>query len=1280
MMNRFFKLALLVVVVLAAAAALAQSSVTAELRVMVKDPKGLAIRDATVTAHNEARNIERVVTANADGAYQFVALPPGQYTITISAPGFAKLQAKDVTITIGQRAELPVAMRLAAVEQVIDVTTEPELIETQRSAPTTTIDEVRINELPINGRNYINFALTDSKLARDTAPSIGAAPTSGLNVGGQRARANLVNVDGTDAVDNSTNGIRSTVSQEAVQEFQIITDGFNAEYGRASGGVVNIITKAGTNAFHGSAFGYLRNRHIQGVNHFSTITDPAYTRYQTGFTLGGPIKKDRTFYFLSYETTRRNESGYSSIGANNFDLVSYDTSALAPLLQGANFGTVLLAKNANIDQPAFINQLAGAMQAIQANPAIPLAVKTGTLTQLGTLLGGYLIAAGGSAGIAVNGALPSPIMAGAILNRYTGAAYLPQGPYTSTSVGGGCSPAAQGGGAIPCLSVFPNSGYILPASWVPLKSLVGNFPVHEGTSLWSLRLDHRLTNAQSLMLRAGFSPSTVTGIQVQAQGPQSIGLNAWSRTSEQQYRDFSIMGQHEWTIGTSKVNELRFQYARRGLKYSYASSVDANGRPTGSFTAVNLAGYAYFGREPFSPVNRTEERYQFTDNFSLMHGRHTFKWGGDFNYLPLKADFMVNFGGVYNIGGWSASTLLGISAVDLSALGMSSIPVPNFTPVQGYGLGMPSYSVQGIGNPHDAFSNKVLGAYIQDTWRMRPNLTVNYGVRYDVEFTPTFKAINAMSQAAQDVMGITQGIPQDLNNIAPRLGIAWDPWNNGKTVIRANAGMFYDHPLLALAFDSDVADMAQAPQLSLGPGAPGFTAGPTAVQTCLNVTNIFQGLATQCLPAAFNYLPNEQRFNPAPNAPSIWVGEQFLSAGVPLNVLPFGFPVAKNFVYAYAEQASLGIEHDLGHNFAVGIEYNFNGGRHLNRPVDVNQTHPELLIKNWSNAVADPAIPAAQKAKWVDPRLVDACGMGPNGPYVPAAVTNMFRPSGVNPSLTPYVPALCMGLVNQVEQAYGLGVSVPVPFSFLPTNFSNGSSVYHGMTATFRKRMSNHYEFLTSYTWSHAIDDSTDLQSPLSPQDSYRLRDERSNSTFDQRHRFVFSAVFQSGKVSGGHGFAGKLLSNWSFAPILDVASGRPFNIQSDRDTNFDQSATDRPFAASGPGTNSCGDSAVASRFSPTGWLIPVCFVPGPAGMGNGVYDGNIGRNTGVRPWTVFGDLRLSRHIPFTERVNLDAMVDVFNVANRYNVADVNTFWYGAGKPVSAFDPRQFQFALKLTW
>src|SRR5213594_4891600 len=319
-MNLRKTVSLAISLLLLSTVALAQGSATGDLHVIVKDPNGGMVTNATVAAREEAKGLERSTNVNAQGEYRIVALPPGNYTVTVDAPGFAKTTAEHVSITVGQMAELPVALTIAGGREVVEVNSQAALVETTRTSTTDTIGQRRIDNLPINGRNYINFALTDSQVVRDNAPNTGAAPTSGLNMSGQRGRSNLVNVDGADATDNSINGVRSTVSQEAVQEFQIITNNYEPEYGRASGGVVNIVTRSGGNAFHGDVFGYLRNRAFQAVNPFSTVKDPAYTRVQAGAAIGGALRKDKTFYYFSYEVSRRHETGFSSIGANNFDL------------------------------------------------------------------------------------------------------------------------------------------------------------------------------------------------------------------------------------------------------------------------------------------------------------------------------------------------------------------------------------------------------------------------------------------------------------------------------------------------------------------------------------------------------------------------------------------------------------------------------------------------------------------------------------------------------------------------------------------------------------------------------------------------------------------------------------------------------------------------------------------------------------------------------------------------------------------------------------------------
>jgi hypothetical protein len=261
-----------------------------------------------------------------------------------------------------------------------------------------------------------------------------------------------------------------------------------------------------------------------------------------------------------------------------------------------------------------------------------------------------------------------------------------------------------------------------------------------------------------------------------------------------------------------------------------------------------------------------------------------------------------------------------------------------------------------------------------------------------------------------------------------------------------------------------------------------------------------------------------------------------------------------------------------------------------------------------------------------------------------------------------------------------------VPFGDMDANYSNGSSVYHGFSANLRKRFGNHYEFLASYTWSHAIDDSTDLQSTLTPQDSYYPALDRSNSLFDQRHRFVFSGVYQTGKL-GGSGFARKFLSDWTFAPIIEVASGRPFNIITSGGDNLQLSSlTSRPnIAAAGSPTNNCGYPIVPSKFSSTGFFQEPCFADltvGQLASPNALLalDGNLGRNAAVTPWTLFDDLRVSKRIYFGERFNMELIADMFNIANKYNVAAVSPLFSNAGQATAAYDPRQFQFALKFYW
>jgi hypothetical protein len=1249
-MNFTSKIAVaLVLTLISTAMTFGQGSASGDLHVTVRDEKGAVVTNAVVTAREQAKAFERSTTLNTEGEYRLVSLPPGLYTVTIEAPGFSKAEAKDQVVTVGQMKDLPIILNISGVATVVTVSSEADLVETTRSSATDTIDQRRIDNLPINGRNYINFAQTDSQVVRDNAPNTGAAPTSGLNFGGQRARSNLVNVDGADATDNSTNGVRSTVSQEAVQEFQIITNGYAAEYGRASGGVVNIITRSGSNDFHGDVFGFLRNRNFQAVNPFAVCLtppcpNPAYTRVQGGTAFGGPIKKDKTYYYFSYETTRRHETGFSSIGQNNFGLIPFNTQ-----LVGLPFGSLQLTP----DQIGFLT-----------NPTVLALEQASSAVAAG--VGKYAVLAGASSGQAVQAAWPTQMvqaLTGGALSSWTG---FP----TSCAPPGPCVPT--------------------PASYQTLASQIGNFPVFEGTSLYSLRLDHNVSNNNRLMFRANVSPSTVTGIEVGGQS-QPFGQNAYSRTSQQTYRDVAGTVQDTWTLGNNKVNEFRFQYARRGLSYFYNTAI-----PGGADPAVNIPGFAYFGREPYSYIQRTEQRYQFTDNFSWAIGAHDTKFGADFNYLPLKAIFTVNYGGVYDFGSFTASNL-GFADLPNPADPTHPIKFPDLSPVQSYGAGLPGDFIQGLGSPSDSFTNKPLGLFWQDSWRVRSNVTLNLGVRYDVEFPPKFKAPQGLALPAYNLLGLQKGIQTDKNNFQPRIGLAYDPKGDGKTVIRASYGMFYDHPLLGLYFLGDASDGSSSGQLAFV--GTSLCSGVDGDPTNLNGFTIFQGSLNQpgCTASPFplananlGYLPNQQQFQALNFPQSVLLNQNYLnlnlanqpqSTFLPLGFQPFGYPQAKNFVYAYSQQAHFAIERDLGGGFALTLAYNFNGGRHLNRPINANTVRGDLLTSNFFAARA-----AGQNA--ASPFTVSGCGPG----YVDAALVNFFRPGGLNPSIAvghylqgdgacvqqaltllggiPGFNAKC----NPIPGAAGIDYTNCVPFGDMDANYSNGSSIYHGFSANLRKRFSRHYEFLASYTFSHSIDDSTDLQSTLTPQDSYYPGLDRSNSLFDQRHRFVFSGVYQTGKL-GGTGFTGKVLSDWTFAPVVEVASGRPFNVITGNQDNLQLSSlTSRPNTFVNP---ACG-AGVSSKYSPTGIFQESCLL-----NFNGTLlslDGNFGRNAAVAPWTVFDDLRVAKRINFGERINMDLIVDMFNIANKFNVSAVSPLFTNAGTPTAAYDPRQFQFAIKINW
>lgn len=1250
--------------VLAAGVAYGQAQANAaDLKGYVRDPSGAVVVGATVTARNPATNFSRTVTTNDEGYYQLVSLPPGDYEVTVEAPNYKKAVVPEYKLTVGASADLDVALELGQITEIVNISSEDQpVVETTRTTVANTIEQERIENLPINQRDYLGFSTTISTVNRGNDRPIGPAPSSGLNIGGQRGRSTLVQVDGADNTDNSVNAARSTVSQEAVLEFQVATNSYAAEFGRATGGIINVVTKGGTNEFRGNIFGFIRHSSIQARNALAPIIDndpskkPPFTRAQYGATLGGPLVRDRTFFFGAFEQRRRQESGFFTSDVAG----GLSASAGIPAIPGLN----PLARNfTNITpaQAAFINGLVATGVPLLGNPAT--AMQGGQLICLARTYAFFTSVAGS---IGLNGASPlaSP-NDGSICP-----AFSPIGPGTIGGrflLAGTPVPTAANNLILPNFRTLNEAGQ--PIGFRPLNQLQRVFPVSENSSFFSIRGDHRVNDRNQLSLRFGYNPSDITGIQDESQN-QTLGQNDFSRTGIQTLRDTTFNTNLTSTLTSTIVNEVRFQFGRR--KATFDSQIPS--------VALQISGAAFIGSNPFSPVDRVEDRFQIADNVNWVIGNHSTKFGADFNFINIDATFELNFPGLFNFSTFALQPV--ITGLPANA--------PPLTPVQSYGLGFPSVFIQGFGDPRSSIKNRPIAFFAQDSWKVHRKLTLNYGVRYDVELTDTIPPIAFQDPltginlsdsdllALQDGLNVQQGFPRDKNNIAPRFGLAWDVGGDGKTVVRAAYGIFYDHPLLAVAFNSDIADGSQQQQytnvLPLSP-APNAT---------LNLLNIFQG--TVCTAATTNPLCPPGVVTPGAAATSqylpgrlIFNDQTFVGFG---PIFPFTLNVSKDFEYAYANQANLTIERQLGKNLSLSAGWIFVGAHHLPHPQDINAPRSDLLSQNFqrfagraptslSEAVLFFTNPIINNPAFFDQRIPGLVWVNrANGAVIvnPLAA-NFFRPNAPNYF---FVVAASGGLVSPAAFNAALAGSLRTPGAITPfgdvsAQLSDGNSNYNALNLELKRRFSRNYQFLASYTWSHSIDDSSDLQTLLKPLNNRNFRNERSDSLFDQRHRFVFSGVMTSPTAwrSSSSGLR-RFMADFTIAPIVEISSGRPFNILTGIDQNLDlQSSNERPSVAD------------------DGTLILPPFLT----------DGNLGRNRGITHSYASVDLRVMRAIRFGERFKLDLIAEGFNLFNRFNEAAANPFFdvvnafgqRGPGgryhsQPTAAYDPRQFQFGIKLNF
>jgi len=1019
-------LCLLAAVVLSAPSVFAQATLSfAQLNGTVLDTGGRSVAKAQISLRDPSTNQSYQAVTNDNGFFVLPNLSPGKYDLTVSSPGFAKYQQTGITLTVGQVGTVNVTLKVASTAEVITVTTEAPLIEPTKTEISQVVETRQIESLPISNRVFTDFALLTPGVA-SSRTSLGTTFTefevTQISFAGMRSFSNEITVDGADFV-NAASGIqRATPPQEAVQEFRVVNNSFGAEYGRAVGGIVNIVTKSGTNTLHGSVYEFFQNSSANARSLLQPAPLPhQYRQNQFGAALGGPVVKNKTFFFLNYEGKR---------------------SAQSPIYPPDLVDNILV-----IDQAKAIMGLA---------------------------------------------------------------------------------PEGCAGAVAACLPNFASTGDPASITQAQAFGFLKGFLKTGNDDFGFARLDHQLTtnnrlafryNVEDIRSRGELVGSTLDGGGI---GTPSGGRNLF-------VRDQSLVGTVNSLLKPNLVNTVLAQYARRHYNFS-----GATGQP--DFSVLNDLELGH----NFGTNDRLyETRAQLSESVSWVKSSHLVKFGADGNWLTSLENFpgftpvrllipglgcFTNFAEYFNANyGANALTTPGL---DGSA---ATCPVPQDHGVVFMYAGVPlptdpnacstapcaptvtsSNPLNGGGFPNSTWADayppsffdrysRVIdhgywGAFVQDQWKITPKLTLNYGVRWDVE------------------TGLSKFVVNDYNNWQPRVGIAYSPSNN--TVIRGGFGMFVDRQNLTFFFVPNTQKVVAGYQCG--------NHAPAAIAAICNAVGIqpqqFPNIMSNLGQAAQGYqllaFPGSQ--GAADHAADIIQSGAYDTFG---NVSMAGTcfttgacgigegGMEHNSRAPYAEQASFEVDHQFGGGFALNLSYLFVGAHKLVRGNNINIPCPAGTTK--SGPPTDPL------PEWM-PGLLNA-----DGTLSPCTGTPLLG-TGAIAGLGPFFG----GVFGSGLQTLSGGLE--------DYNNDVANAVYHGGTLTVIERLKN-FNLTANYTYSHTIDNGNFTTFINLPVNQFDYAAERANSNQDARHRLVVNFTATAPKTG--------LWRNFEWSNIVTLQSGRPFTL-----------------------------------------------------------------------------------------------------------------------------------------
>lgn len=1151
---RFGALCVAVLLVLSAfsSAALAQVAGTGSIQGVVSDPAGAVIPNARITLTEESTQVARNIVSDSKGTYLFPNITIGTYTVTVSAPGFQTFRSQHNVLEVGSNIAINAKLPVGAESETVEVQSEALALQTEDVKFKQTVDERQIAELPLNsasrqvtGLIYLAGGATPAP-GGDFTGSKYSYQTISISVAGGMGNTTIWRLDGGDNNDYMANVNLPFPFPDALSQFSVETTVLGAQDGIHSGGLVNAVTRSGTNKYHGNAFEFLRNNYINARNFYSAVPDSLHQN-QFGGTFGGPIRKDKLFGFAGYQRLMAQQSSSPT--------------------------TVHLPTAAN---------LLGDFSVTDPVPGSSNACR--------------------STGIQ----LKDPLTGNAI----------PGNKYATTPTWNSSA-----------LAIYK----LLPTPIDACGTYVYTVPTITRDNQFVSRVDWNINAKHNF-----FGRYFIDGYQQPAvYNPANILVTTQSGNLE---RFQSLTFGENWTVNSSTVNSAHITLSRIRNNRGYNSSA-----PNASAFGINVyqaspAGLYYTVSNKFTLGCGTciaavinDNAFNASDELTLVRGHHSITVGAEFvrNQLNFRSGFNSNgnfsSSGVYSGSGPSGGSTLGDADLDFL-----------------FGL---QNSFQQSPQQQEALRGNIPSIYVQDTWHATPRLTLVAGVRWSPDFFPVdyFNRGSVFSMSAF-LAGQTstvfptapagslfygdKGVGRNFTGsspwlFSPNFGFSYDPFGNGKTVIRGGAELIYDEP----NFYTGQRDQQNPPF------APNISQTQTTTSGPISLTNPW---STGTVTSSPFPLPPRSASTVTFYPQTQWV------------VLP-----NDKFRPAYSSQYTMSIQHTFPHDYQVQVDYI--GSETFRMPLGVPLNPVNFISGVWGAGGSGCA---------------GVVQTGPAAAKPGAAGTNCSTTSNS-------ISRATLTQINPVQgNYYAVGGTGSASTQILNEAIAN----YNGVIVSLQHRLSGRFSLLTNYTWSKCLD-IVDAQGDIAATNvsqPFNLHADYGPCGSDYRHIFNTAIVAES-KFHLQNGFARALVNGWQIAPLVHVTSGAPVNVTTGTDVSLTSVGSDRPNLVAGVPVYLGQKLYSGTGQTLRGYLNPAAFTSAATGS-----FGTIGRNAFRGVNYIQTDASLSRFFPIHEEMKLQLRLEAFNVLNHpyfsTPTATTSSSTFGQIGSTTGEGPRIFQGALKFSF